>query len=169
MRKLNKRRETMKVMVCDCTPYLDALEGLRHVLRESRRDIVPGEIDIIGLEPVYDEDSLERKVRRMNSGRRFLSHVRKLARIVGVRIDILAWNQFLLRNVNGNKILVGQLGEWQPIVVAFEGPAEDKFIGIMQSRHPDFEDIDAFPFHSNDFFAERERETIGVVRKLMTN
>ncbi len=159
----------MKVMVCDCTPYLQALEGLRHVLRESRRDIAKGEIDIIGLEPVYDEISLERKVQRMNSGRRFLRHVRKLARIVGIPVEILAWNQFVLRNANGNKILVGQLGNSQPIVVAFEGPAENRFIGIMQSRHPDFEDIDAFPFHCSEFFAERERETLGIIRRLMAN
>ena len=159
----------MKVMVCDCTPYLDALEGLRHVLRESYRDRNREEIDIMGLAPVYDEDSLEAKLRRMNSGRRFLSHVRRLARLVGAKVEIFAWNQFLLRNVNGNKILVGQLGEWQPIVVAFEGPAENRFIGIMQSRHPDFENIDEYPFHPNDFFAERERETLGIVRKLMAN
>ena len=88
----------MKVMVCDCSPYLEALEGFRHVLREvsiqgktfqtlDELDAERKKIDIPGLEPVYDEDSLEVKLRYMNSGRRFINYVRQLARLHDHLID----------------------------------------------------------------------------------
>lgn len=173
----------MKVMVCDCTPYLRALEGLRKVLREivvhgktvatrEKLEALVAEqrkIEIRGLEPVYDEDSLEYKIRYMGSGRRFIRHIRKFARLVGVKLHKLGWNLFMLE-VSDNKILVGSLGQCKPIVVAFQGPVEEGFIGMMETNRSDFQNIeeilieDMFP---GDPFAAEDRKNLDTIRRLM--
>jgi len=165
-------------MVCENEPYLRALEGLRHTLRECCPGIVPKEIDIVGLEPVYDEDSFEQKIQRMGSGRRFLRHVNKLARIAGCKVTIFGWNQFLLKGgcyMGENKIVVGQLGsrdEYRPVVVAVTGPAEERFIGMMQSNKEDFVDFADWLLDpvlaSVGNYAEMHRRDRQLLQNLMT-
>ena len=169
----------MKVMVCEYTPYLMALEGLRKVLWEILLRGCPFEqldeyrktIDIPGLEPVYDEYSLEHKLRYMNSSRRFIRHVRKFARLAGVKMQKRGWNLFLLPEVQGNKILVGKGCDAGWIVVAFQGPAEVRFIGMMRSRHPEFQDVEQIVVESlwdGDPYAAQERADLDTIKRLLT-
>ena len=175
----------MKLMVCETNPFLEALEGLSHVLGQihtygrvaytgSEYESIVADsksITIRGLEPVYDEDSLEQKLRYMNSGRRFMGHVKSLARLVGAKVNKIDWNLFSME-VAHNKILVGQLGRWRSVVVAFQGPVEQGFIDMCRSLGPDFKDIekiiieDSFP---GDRHAAEERADLQYVRELMTN
>src|SRR3989338_8283981 len=132
----------MKLMVCKSAPYMRALEGLRYLLKEIFEDYDPlGEgIDLKFLQPSYSEEDLVLKLRRMNSGRRFLRHVQKLAHLVGAQVVKIDYNLFLLPDVQGNVILVGSLGEWRPIVVAIKWPIEKHFVPMMEAGQADFID-----------------------------